>query len=162
MKRLMIVGALCLTTAISAALSAQTAAASDPAPLSDFAWDDAAAAPDLSERTVLITAIDPVAPRSPGYGVNDSERVVFEVYFSEGAVTPGDEAATLLRAVAEEITYRGLHNITVLPAEAAFTADSIDAQQVTQERVYAVAATLEEFGVPYKWIGVQPNRAPGV
>lgn len=162
MKRLMIVGALCLTTALGVALSAQTAAASDPAPAGAFAWDDAAAAPDLSERTVLITAIDPEAPYSPGYGVNDSERVIFEVYFPEGAVTPSDEAATLLRAVAEEITYRGLQNITVLPAEAAATADSLDSEHAVEERVHAVAATLEEFGVPHKWIGVQPNRASGV
>lgn len=159
MKRLMIVGALCLTTAIGAALSAQTAAASDPAPIGEFAWNDAAAAPELGERTVLITTIDPEAPHSPGYGVNDSERVVFQVYFPEGAVTPSDEAATLLRAVAEEITYRGLQNITVLPAETALTADT---RHAAEDRVYAVAATLEEFGVPHKWIGVQPNRAPGV
>lgn len=162
MKRLMTVGALCLTTAIGAALSAQTAAALDPAPAADLAWNDAAAAPDLSERMVLITAIDPEAPHSSGYGVNDSERVVFPVYFAEGAVTPNDEAATLLRAVAEEITYRGLQNITVLPADAALTSESMDIQHAAEERVYAVAATLEEFGVPHKWIGVQPNRAPDV
>lgn len=163
MKRLMIVGALCLTTAIGAALSAQTAAASDPVPADQTAlWLNNAAAPELGERMVLITAIDPAAPYSTGYGVNDSERVVFPVYFPAGATAPSDEAATLLRAVAEEITYRGLQNITVLPSDEALTSESMATQQAAEARVHAVAASLEKFGVPEKWIGVQPNRSPDV
>ncbi|MBA4210114.1 MAG: hypothetical protein C0454_11340 [Parvibaculum sp.] len=164
-KNLTIVTALSLTTAIGAALSAQTASASDPLPLPrpaamDTAFDDPA--PGLAERTVYISAVDPEAPYSPGYGVNDSKRVVFPVYFPAGLTTPSDEAETMLRAVAEEITYRGLRDIRVVPSESATLSPEMAVERDTEARVYAVAASLEKFGVPEKWIAVQPNPSPDV
>ncbi|MBO6633323.1 hypothetical protein [Parvibaculum sp.] len=165
MKRLMIVGALSLTTAIGAALSAQMAAASSPLPMprpavADVSFDEAA--PGLDARTVYVTAIDPNAPRSAGYGVNDSERVVFPVYFSEGWTTTSDEAETMLRAVAEEITYRGLRNIYVVASDAALTSTDMSVQRDAEDRVAAVASALQKFGVPERWIAMQPGAASDV
>lgn len=164
-KHLTIVTALSLTTAIGAALTAQTASASDPLPLPRPAVMDAAfgePAPGLAERTVFISAVDPEAPYSPGYGVNDSKRVVFPVYFPAGLTTPSDEAETMLRAVAEEITYRGLRDIRVVPSESATLTADMAVERDTEARVVAVAASLEKFGVPEKWIAVQPNPGPDV
>lgn len=164
MKRLMIVGALSLTTAIGAALSAQMAVASSPLPMprpaADVSFNEAA--PGLDARTVFVTAIDPSAQRSAGYGVNDSERVVFPVYFSEGWTTTTDEAETMLRAVAEEITYRGLRNIYVVASDAALTSTDMSVQQDAEARVAAVATALEKFGVPDRWISMQPGAASDV
>lgn len=159
MKQLAIVAGLSLTTAIGAALTAQTASASDPFPLprpaaSEISFDHPA--PGLAERTVYVSAVDPEAPYSQGYGVNDSARVVFPVYFPSGWTTPSDEAETMLRAVAEEITYRGLTDIRVTASEMAMTTPELAVERDTVARVEAVATSLEKFGVPEKWIAVQP------
>lgn len=159
MKRLMIVTALGLTTAMGAALAAKTAVASSPLPLPrpgimDVSFDDAA--PGIEARMVLVSAVDPEAPRSSGYGVNDSERVIFPIYFAEGLITPTGEAETMLRAVAEEITYRGLRDITVAPSGTARLSSDLTTQNEADRRVKAVAATLEKYGVPDRWIAVQP------
>ncbi|MEQ8266618.1 MAG: hypothetical protein RH982_05435 [Parvibaculum sp.] len=159
MKRLMIVTALGLTTAMGAALAAKTAVASSPLPMPrpgimDISFDDAA--PGIEARMVLVSAIDPAAPTTPGYGVNDSERVVFPIYFAEGWTTPTGEAEAMLRAVAEEITYRGLQNITVQPSSAARLSPDFTAQAEAEDRVEAVAESLEKYGVPDRWIAVQP------
>lgn len=165
MKQLAIVAGLCLTTAIGAALTAQKASASDPLPLlrpaaADISFDHPA--PGLAERTVYISAVDPDARATPGYGVNDSVRVVFPVYFPAGWTTPSDEAETMLRAVAEEITYRGLTDIRVTASEMAMTTPELAVERDTAARVEAVAASLQEFGVPEKWIAVQPNAGSDV
>lgn len=165
MKQLAIVAGLALTTAIGAALTAQTASASDPLPLprpaaAEISFDHPA--PGLAERTVYISAVDPNAPFTPGYGVNDSARVVFPVYFPAGWSTPSDEAETMLRAVAEEITYRGLTDIRVSASEAAMMTPELAVERETAARVEAVAASLAEFGVPEKWIAMQPNAGSDV
>lgn len=165
MKQLAIVAGLTLTTAIGAALTAQKASASDPLPLprpaaSEISFDDPAAG--LAERTVYVSALDPEAAATPGYGVNDSERVVFPVYFPAGWTMPSDEAETMLRAVAEEITYRGLRDIRVSASETALTTPELAVERDTVARVEAVAASLEKFGVPEKWIAMQPNAGSDV
>lgn len=157
MKRLTIVTAMGFGTAMGAALMAQTATAASPLPMPRPGMSDAA----FEMRTVFVSAVDPAAPRSTGYGVDDSERVVFPVYFAEGWTTPTGEAETALRAAAEEITYRGLQNITVTPAEAAATSPDIGTQREAEKRVEAVTETLEKYGVPERWIA-QPNALSGV
>lgn len=165
MKQLAIVAGLCLTTAVGAALTAQKASASDPLPLprpqtADISFDHPA--PGLAERAVYISAVDPDAPATSGYGVYDSARVVFPVYFPAGWTTPSDEAETMLRAVAEEITYRGLTDIRVTASELAMMTLEPAVERDTAARVEAVVASLQEFGVPEKWIAVQPNAGSDV
>lgn len=159
MKRMMIVTAMGFSTAMAAALAAQTAVASSPLPMPrpavmDVSFEDAA--PGLEARVIFVSAIDPEAPRSIGYGVNDSKRIVFPIYFAEGWTRPTGEAEATLRAVAEEITYRGLQNITVTPAKAALMTNDFGGQRENEARVEAVADTLEKYGVPEKWIAAEP------
>ncbi|PKQ07606.1 MAG: hypothetical protein CVT72_02740 [Alphaproteobacteria bacterium HGW-Alphaproteobacteria-11] len=159
MKRLMIVTALGFTTAIGAALAAKTAVASDPVPLPRPAIEDAAMS--IETRMILVSAVDPAASRSPGYGVDDAKRITFPVYFADGRTVPGADAQTVLRAVAEEITYRGLTNITVAPSPAIMRAD-YETQEAAERRAAAVATALMENGVPERWIAVQPGLASDV
>jgi len=153
MKRMIIVTALGFTTAIGAALAAKTAVASDPLPMPRPAIENMAAdaAMGIETRMILVSAIDPAAARSTGYGIDDAKRITFPVYFAEGRTDPGAEARTTLRALAEEITYRGLTNITVMPSPAAMSAD-YETQVAAERRAAAVAATLMENGVPERWI----------
>lgn len=163
MKRMLIVTALGFTTAIGAALAAKTAVAADPLPMPRPATEDvvSGAALDIESRMILVSAIDPAAPRTSGYGVDDAKRVTFPVYFADGRIAPGAEAQKVLRALAEEITYRGLTNITVMPSPAAMAAD-YETQVAAERRAAAVAATLMENGVPERWIAVQPGLASDV
>ena len=162
MKRLMIVTALGFTTAIGAALAAKTAVASDPTPMPRPAIENTAAdATSIETRMILVSAIDPAASRASGYGIDDAKRISFPVYFAEGHTQPGADARTVLRAVAEEITYRGLTNITVAPSPAIMRAD-YETQEAAERRAAAVAATLMENGVPERWIAVQPGLASEV
>ncbi|ABS62116.1 hypothetical protein Plav_0493 [Parvibaculum lavamentivorans DS-1] len=161
MNRLMIVTALGFSTAMGAALMAQTATAASPLPMPRPDAVNASFEPGIETRVIFVSAIDPQAPRSVGYGVNDSERVVFPVYFAEGWTVPTNEAETALRAAAEEITYRGLQNITVSAASAALTSPDPVTQREAEARVDAVTETLEKYGVPERWIA-QPNTLSGV
>ena len=163
MKRLMIVTALGFTTAIGAALAAKTAVASDPMPLPRPAIENTAAdaATGIETRMILVSAIDPAASRTSGYGVDDANRITFPVYFAEGRTQPGADARTVLRAVAEEITYRGLTDITVAPSPAIMRAD-YETQEAAERRAAAVAETLMENGVPERWIAIQPGLASDV
>ncbi|MDP2125243.1 MAG: hypothetical protein Q8J92_12750 [Parvibaculum sp.] len=163
MKRMLIITALGFTTAIGAALAAKTAVASDPLPMPRPATEHvvSGAALDIESRMVLVSAIDPAAPRTSGYGVDDAKRVTFPVYFADGRIAPGAEAQKVLRALAEEITYRGLTDITVMPSPAAMTAD-YETQATAERRAAAVAETLMENGVPERWIAVQPGGASDV
>ncbi|MEQ8281494.1 MAG: hypothetical protein RIC04_04855 [Parvibaculum sp.] len=163
MKRLMIVTALGFTTAIGAALAARTAVASDPMPMPRPAIEHVAAdaAMSIETRMILVSAVDPAASRSSGYGVDDAKRITFPVYFADGRTVPGADAQKVLRAVAEEITYRGLTNIRVAPSPAIMRAD-YETQEAAEHRAAAVAATLMENGVPERWIAVQPGLASDV
>lgn len=165
MKQLAIVAGLTLTTAIGAALTAQKASASDPLPLPRPAVTEISfnsPAPSLAERTIYVSAVVPDAPHMQAYGVTGSERVVFPVYFPAGWTTPSDEAETMLRAAAEEITYRGLRDIRVSASEAALTTPELAVERDTVARVESVAASLKKFGVPEKWIAMQPNAESDV
>lgn len=163
MKRMLIVTALGFTTAIGAALAARTAVASDPLPMPRPAAEETAfdATTGIEARMILISAIDPATARSTGYGINDAKRITFPVYFADDQITLGREAQKVLRALAEEITYRGLTNITVMPSPAAMTAD-FETQEAAERRAATVAATLVESGVPEHWIAVQPGLASEV
>ncbi|MBX3492806.1 MAG: hypothetical protein KF899_07605 [Parvibaculum sp.] len=162
MKRLMIVTALGFTTAIGAALAAKTAVASDPVPMPRPTIENTAAdATGIETRMILVSAIDPAASRNSGYGIDDAKRVTFPVYFAEGRTQPGADARTVLRAVAEEITYRGLTDITVAPSPAIMRAD-YETQEAAERRAAAVAETLMENGVPERWIAIQPGLASDV
>tara|TARA_R110002110_G_scaffold30881_1_gene109213 strand:- start:1927 stop:2469 length:543 start_codon:yes stop_codon:yes gene_type:complete len=165
MKRLAIISALAVSTAIGAALAARTAVASNPLPMprpAIAAASQGEIAPGIEARMVVISTIDPAAPHSAGYGVNDSERVVFPIYFSKGWTIPNDESEAAIRAAAEEITYRGLTAITVAPSRAAMLSSDLEIQREAVKRVAAVAGGLERYGVPERWISVQPNEMPGV
>lgn len=153
MKRMIIVTALGFTTAIGAALAARTAVAADPMPMPRPTVENVAAdaAIGIETRMILVSAVDPASSRSSGYGVDDAKRITFPVYFAEGRIDPGAEARKTLRALAEEITYRGLTNITVLPSPAAMSAD-YETQVAAERRAAAVAAMLMENGVPERWI----------
>lgn len=162
MKPLTVVAALGFSTAIATAMVANTAAASDPLPMPrpDVTVD--AQALGIEERMITVSAVDPAAPRTPGYGVDDSERVTFPIYFSEGWTSTNDEAEVALRAAAEEITYRGLQNITVAPSDAAMMSEDISVQRDAEKRAAAVADGLEKYGVPERWIAVEPYALSGV
>ena len=163
MKRMLIVTALGFTTAIGAALAAKTAVAADPLPMPRPAAQEIAfdAAAGIETRMILISAIDPATARSTGYGVNDAQRVTFPVYFADDQTAPGREAQKVLRALAEEITYRGLTNITVMPSSAAMSAD-YTTQIAAERRAASVTAALVESGVPERWIAVSPGLASDV
>ncbi|MCF8469301.1 MAG: hypothetical protein K9G30_00800 [Parvibaculum sp.] len=165
MKRLAIISALAFSTAIGAALAARTAVASNPLPMPRPAIAGASpgeVTPGIEARMVVISTLVPAPPYSTGYGVNDSERVIFPIYFSKGWTTPNDEGEAAIRAAAEEITYRGLKGITVAPSRAAMLSSDIEIQREAGKRVVAVAGGLERYGVPERWISVQPNEMPGV
>ncbi|MEX1154575.1 OmpA family protein [Parvibaculum sp.] len=163
MKRMMIITALGFTTAIGAALAAKTAVASDPLPMPRPAAEQVAAgtATGIETRMILVSAIDPAASRATGYGVDETTRITFPVYFADGRTGPSAEAQMALRALAEEITYRGLTNITVMPSAAAMSAD-YETQAAAERRAAAVATALMENGVPERWIAVQPGLASDV
>jgi hypothetical protein len=162
MKPLTVVAVLGLSTAIATAMAANTASASDPIPMPRPDMTAAASETGIEERMVTVSAIDPAAPHTPGYGVNDSERVVYPIYFAEGWTSTNDKAEMALRAAAEEITYRGLQDITVAPSDAAMMSSDISAQHEAEKRVQVVADTLEKYGVPERWIAVEPYALPGV
>jgi hypothetical protein len=161
MKPLTLVAALGLSTAIATALVANTAA-SDPLPLPRPAVSAEMQTIEIEERMITVSAVDPAAPRTPGYGVNDAERVVFPIYFAEGWTTTNDKAEVALRAAAEEITYRGLQNVTVAPSQAAMMSSDLSTQREAEQRAATVAATLEKYGVPERWIAVKPYALSGV
>lgn len=163
MKPLTVVAALGLSTAIATALVANTAVASDPLPMPrPDVTAEAEQALGIEERMITVSAVDPAAPRTAGYGVNDSERVVFPIYFSEGWTTTNDEAEVALRAAAEEITYRGLQDITIAPSDAAMMSSDMSVQRDAEKRAAAVADGLEKYGVPERWIAVKPYALSGV
>lgn len=162
MKPLTVVAALGLSTAIATALVANTAVASDPLPLPRPDIMSESKALGIEERKITVSAIDPAAPRTPGYGVNDSARITFPIYFAEGWTTTNDAAEVALRAAAEEITYRGLQDITVAPSDAAMMSSDLSVQRDAEKRAEAVAEGLEKYGVPERWIAVKPYALSGV
>lgn len=162
MKPLTVVAALGLSTAIATAMVANTAVASDPLPMPRPNMEAQAAELGIEERMITVSAVDPAAPRTPGYGVNDAKRVIFPIYFSEGWTSTTDEAEVALRAAAEEITYRGLQDIRVAPSDAAMMSSDMSTQRDAEKRAQAVAESLEKYGVPERWIAVEPYALSGV
>ena len=57
---------------------------------------------------------------------------------------------------------RPTSDIRVSASEAAMMTPELAVERETAARVEAVAASLEKFGVPEKWIAMQPNAGSDV